>query len=90
MPKITWDDIVRKLTSRKFWIAIAAFVTNLMVFNGANTEVVERVTALIMAGATVIAYIVGEGLADSSANNTTVLLTPDEVAELNEEEEAEE
>ena len=90
MPKITWDDIVRKLTSRKFWIAIAAFVTNLMVFNGANTEVVERVTALIMAGATVIAYIVGEGLADSSANNTTVLLTPDDVAELNEEEEAEE
>ena len=90
MPKITWDDIVRKLTSRKFWIAIAAFVTNLMVFNGANTEVVERVTALIMAGATVIAYIVGEGLADSSANNTTVLLTPDDVVELNEEEEAEE
>ena len=90
MPKITWDDIVRKLTSRKFWIAVAAFVTNLMVFNGANTELVERVTALIMAGATVIAYIVGEGLADSSANNTTVLLTPDDVAELNEEEEAEE
>lgn len=90
MPKITWDDIVRKLTSRKFWIAIAAFVTNLMVFNGANTEIVERVTALIMAGATVIAYIVGEGLADSSANNTTVILPPDDDAELNEEEEAEE
>ena len=34
MYKITWDDIVRKLTSRKFWLAIASFVTNLMVFNG--------------------------------------------------------
>ena len=73
MYKITWDDIVRKLTSRKFWLAIASFVTNLMVFNGATGETVEKVTALILAGATVIAYIIGEGLADSSPNNTVVV-----------------
>ena len=79
MPKITWDDIVRKLTSRKFWIAIASFVTNLLVFNGANAELVEKVTALILAGATVIAYIIGEGLADSSTANNIYVVSPDEV-----------
>jgi len=68
MYEITWETVVRKLTSRKFWLAIAAFVTNLIVFQGGTTETAERVTALILAGATVIAYIIGEGLADSSTS----------------------
>ena len=84
MYKITWDDIVRKLTSRKFWLAIASFVTNLLVFNGGSTELAEKVTALILAGATVIAYIIGEGLADSSATNTMVVVSPDEIEEVTE------
>ena len=84
MYKITWDDIVRKLTSRKFWLAIAAFVTNLLVFNGGSAELAEKVTALILAGATVIAYIIGEGLADSSATNTMVVVSPDEIEEVTE------
>ena len=86
MYKITWDDIVRKLTSRKFWLAIAAFVTNLMVFNGATTELVEKVTALILAGATVIAYIIGEGLADSSSTNNTIVVDGVEYEEVEDEE----
>ena len=86
MYKITWDDIVRKLTSRKFWLAIAAFVTNLMVFNGANAELVEKVTALILAGATVIAYIIGEGLADSSSTNNTIVVDGVEYEEVEDEE----
>ena len=84
MYKITWDDIVRKLTSRKFWLAIASFVTNLLVFNGGSAELAEKVTALILAGATVIAYIIGEGLADSSATNTMVVVSPDEIEEVTE------
>ena len=55
-------DIVRKLTSRKFWLAVAAFVTELIVVLRGNAELAESVSAIIMAGATVIAYIVGEGL----------------------------
>jgi hypothetical protein len=61
--KIDWK---RKLTSRKFWMAIAGFVTALMIYRGASEAAAERVTCLIMAGASVIAYIIGEGLADSS------------------------
>ena len=66
MDQTTKDNIVRKLTSRKFWAAVASFVTNIMIFFGSTSETIVRVGALIMAGATVIAYIIGEGLADSS------------------------
>ena len=60
--KIDWK---RKLTSRKFWLAIASFVTMFIIYFTGDTEKAEKISALIMAGATVIAYIIGEGLADS-------------------------
>lgn len=62
-------DWKRKLTSRKFWVAIAEFVTMLILaFNG-NQEIVTQITALIMAGAAVVAYIIGEGLTDAASAN---------------------
>ena len=62
---MTKDDIIRKLTSRKFWLAVAAFVTEMIVAFHGEAETTETISACIMAGAAVIAYIVGEGLADS-------------------------
>lgn len=64
-------DWVRKLTSRKFWAAIAEFVTMLVVAFGGTQESAVQVTALIMAGAAVIAYIIGEGLVDASSGGST-------------------
>lgn len=58
-------DWKRKLTSRKLWVSIAGFVTGLLVAFG-RQEIAETVTGLIMSGASVVAYIIGEGLADSS------------------------
>lgn len=63
MDKIDWK---RKLTSRKFWAAVATFATMLIIYFGGNQQTADKTAALIMAGATVIAYIIGEGLADSS------------------------
>jgi len=63
---MTKADIIRKLTSRKFWLAIAGFVSMLITANGGSAETGERITALILAGASVVAYIIGEGLADSA------------------------
>lgn len=58
-------DWKRKLTSRKFWMAVSGFVVGIiMAFNG-SAEVAETVSGCIMSGASVIAYIIGEGLADS-------------------------
>jgi hypothetical protein len=61
--KIDW---VRKLTSRKLWTAIASFVAMLIVAMGGAESEATQVTAIIMAGASVIAYIIGEGLTDAS------------------------
>lgn len=62
MKKIDW---VKKLTSRKFWTAVASFVSMMIVACGGAESQATQVTALIMAGASVIAYIIGEGLADA-------------------------
>ena len=59
------QDIIRKLTSRKFWLAVAAFVTELIIAFKGDAELAETLSGMIMAGATVIAYIVGEGLIDA-------------------------
>ncbi|MCI6603017.1 MAG: hypothetical protein MSC43_02310 [Clostridiales bacterium] len=62
--KIDW---AKKLTSRKFWVAIASFVALVWVAAGGSESQAAQVTALIMAGATVIGYIMGEGLIDAAA-----------------------
>ena len=61
--KIDW---VRKLTSRKFWLSVANFVGMLVVALGGTDNQATQVTALIIAGATVLAYIIGEGLVDAA------------------------
>ena len=63
MKKIDW---VRKLTSRKLWTAVASFVSMMIVATGGAENTATQVTALIMAGASVVAYIIGEGLTDSA------------------------
>lgn len=58
--KIDWK---RKLTSRKLWVAVAGFITGVMIlFTAGATE--ETVTGCVMALGSVVAYIVGEGLTD--------------------------
>lgn len=60
------NELKKKLTSRKFWMALAGFVVGIiMAFNG-SAEVAETVSGCIMSGASVIAYIIGEGLSDSA------------------------
>ena len=69
MKKIAW---FRKLTSRKLWTAVASFVSMMILATGGTDNTATQVTALIMAGASVVAYIIGEGLTDyaNSGSNT--------------------
>ena len=57
-------DWKRKLTSRKFWMAVCGFITLILIACGKTEEEAKQVAAIIMAGAVVIGYIFGEGLAD--------------------------
>ena len=58
-------DWKRKLTSRKFWMAVVAFITPLLLAFGVSEDAATQVTAIIIAGADVLAYIVAEGMIDS-------------------------
>ena len=61
------ENLKRKLTSRKFWAAVVSFVTMLIMAFGVADETATQVGSIIMAGATVIAYIIGEGMTDAAA-----------------------
>ena len=80
MNKIDWK---RKLTSRKFWLAVVAFVPGIMVAFKVDAETVEAVGGLIMSGAAVVAYIIGEGLADAANAGYIVEEVPEEASEEN-------
>ena len=61
---IDWKS---KLTSRKFWLAVTDFVGMMLVFFGYAENTVTQVTALIMGGAGLVAYVIAEGFADGHA-----------------------
>ena len=71
-------DWKKKLTSRKFWAAVADFVGMLLIALHVADDTATQVTALIMAGAGVIAYILGEGLADAAASGGDVYIAEPE------------
>lgn len=74
------NNIIAKLTSRKFWAALAEFVSMMIIACGGTENEATKIVALIMAGAGVIAYIVGEGLVDaaSAGKDETNIIVPGE------------
>lgn len=60
------ETIIRKLTSRKFWVAVAGFVSGLIVAFDGTAETAETVSGLILQGAAVLGYILAEGWADAA------------------------
>ena len=64
--KIDWK---RKLTSRKFWVALIGFVTALVTAFKIETVSAEQVQLVLGALATLVAYIVGEGFTDTASLN---------------------
>lgn len=59
-------DWKAKLTSRKFWMAVVGLVSGLLVAFKVDAGTVETVSGVIMSAASVIAYIIGEGMADAA------------------------
>lgn len=84
MHKINW---VSKLTSRKWWTSIASFVTLLIVAFGGTESTATQVASIIMAGAIVIGYTIGEGLIDSQGASGDIVINASEISKLTTEEE---
>ena len=74
-------NLKQKLCSRKFWAAVINFVTQLLIVFKVNDNEIAQVAAVIMAGAGVIAYIIGEGMADAAGASADLYL---EAGDLNE------
>ncbi len=69
---MTKQDIVRKLTSRKLWMALAGFISMLIIAFGVAEDTATQVSAIIMAGADVLGYLLAEGLADAGNKNIVI------------------
>ncbi len=63
MNKIDWK---RKLTSRKLWLAVAAFVSGLILAFGGAESTASTVSGVILQGAAVIGYLLAEGMTDAA------------------------
>lgn len=68
---VNWKQ---KLSSRKFWVALIGFISAIMfAFKFAEADI-EKVTSVIMAGATLITYILTEGYVDARRDSEIVLI----------------
>jgi hypothetical protein len=64
---MTWDDVKRKLSSRKFWALLAVFVPSLLVFTGViDVDRAETLKALIVMGGACVAYMFAESVVDTA------------------------
>lgn len=59
-------DWKRKLTSRKFWVALTALISGLILAFGASESTASEIGGIIMSAASAVAYIIGEGLSDTA------------------------
>ena len=62
MMKIDW---AAKLTSRKFWLAIAGFVSSVLIAFGVSESTITQVVAVISSAGVVIAYVLAEAKIDA-------------------------
>ena len=63
---MTKEMLIRKFTSRKLWAAVALFISGLIVAFDGDAGTAETVSGLILQGASVLAYILAEGMADAA------------------------
>lgn len=62
--KIDWK---KKLTSRKLWLAVAGLAVSLVTLLSGSPELAEKISALILAAASVVGYLIAEGLVDAAS-----------------------
>ena len=80
MHKINW---INKLTSRNWWTSIISFVTLLIIAFGGTESTATQIASIIMAGAIVIGYTIGEGLVDSQGANGDIIIDASKISKLN-------
>ena len=78
------NDIIRKLTSRKLWLALAGVATGIAMVLGVDGSEITSVAGAVTALASVITYIITEGKVDAAAVKTAVEATQEAADTINE------
>ena len=73
MNKIDW---ISKLSSRKFYLALGVFVTDMIICFGGSSELAAQITAIITSAGAVIAYIFTEGKVDAARAQANTIVIP--------------
>lgn len=76
---IDWKS---KLTSRKFWMAVIGLISGILLAFKVDAQTVETISGVVLSAGSVIAYIIGEGLADAAgAANSPMPQVPNDTIE---------
>ena len=76
--KISWNDIVRKLTSRKFLVAVAGIITGVALAMGADANEIDTISGIVLTIISGGSYIFAEALVDAKREEVEVIEVVDE------------
>lgn len=76
------EDLIRKLSSRKFWAMLASLAVCICAFFALSDVDVAKITALIGAFGDIAVYMLSEALVDS-ANSTKNTIVTEETKAFN-------
>ena len=66
------NNFIRKLTSRKLWMAIAGVATGIALALGADASEIQTITGAVTALVAAVVYIVTEGRVDAESVKNAV------------------
>lgn len=66
------SNFIRKLTSRKLWMAIAGVATGIALALGADASEIQTVTGAVTALISAVVYIITEGKVDAESVKNAV------------------
>jgi hypothetical protein len=79
------NSLLRKLLSRKLWLAIAGIATGIAIALGADASEVETIAGAITTLISALAYIIVEGKVDAESVKNSIIGVEEIVDILNEE-----
>lgn len=79
------NEILRKLTSRKLWMAVAGIVSGIAMALGADGSEITTVAGAVTALVSAVTYIVVEGKVDAEGVKNVVVSVQDAVEVIEDE-----
>lgn len=66
------EKILKKITSRKFWVAISMIVSGLLMMFGFAETSVETIAGAVIAIGGAVGYMIAEGMIDAKSVGTII------------------